>query len=128
MWYLLTRWLLVALSLVIAAWLIPGVVVESLYAALISAALLGLVNLVIRPILFVLTIPITVVTLGLFILVINGVLFWFVAGFVEGFAVSGFWAAIGGAFTVSVVSFIGNRLVRGEADNETTTPRVIEHR
>lgn len=112
--YLMSRWFLVAFALLLAAWLIPGVVIESLYISLVTAALLGLMNLIVRPVLLLLTIPITVMTLGLFILVLNGLVFWFVASFVEGFEVSGLLAAIGGALTVSVVSYIGDRALTAQ--------------
>lgn len=111
MFYLLTRWFLIALSLLVAAWIVPGVEITTLYIALIAAALLGVVNLIVRPVLILLTLPINILTLGLFILVINGLLFWFIASFVDGFNVAGFGSAFLGAVTVSVVSFLGNKLL-----------------
>ena len=108
---LISRLLITALALLLAAYLVPDIVVDSLYIALIAALILGLLNAVVRPILFVLTLPITIVTLGLFIFVLNALLFWFVASFVEGFAVNGFWAALFGSVIVSVVSTIGNKFI-----------------
>ncbi len=105
------RVLITALGLLIAAYVIPGIVVTSLYTAIISAIVLGLLNLIVRPILVVLTLPITIVTLGLFMFVINAGLFLFVASFVDGFAVDGFWIALLGSLVVSVVSAIGNKFV-----------------
>ena len=73
--------------------------------ALIAAVVLGLVNAVIRPILILLTLPATIITLGLFIFVINGLLFWFVGSYLQGFTVSGFWPGVFGAIVYSIVSW-----------------------
>lgn len=118
--YLVTRWFIVALSLLLAALIIPGVEVSGVYIALVTAALLGLVNIIIRPLLILLTIPVTVMTMGLFILVINALLFWFVSTFVEGFEVAGFLSALGGALIVSVVSYLGNRLLTEHYGSQQT--------
>jgi putative membrane protein len=107
----LAKWFISALALLATAYLFPGIVVESFLTALLVAALFGILNTVVRPVLILLTLPITVVTLGLFILVLNGFLFWFVASFVERFSVDGFVTAMFGALTVSVFSWIGNRLL-----------------
>ena len=93
------------------AYLVPSISVASFWTALIAALVLGLVNAVIRPVLILLTLPATVLTLGLFILVINGLLFWFVGSFVEGFRVGGFWAAFVGAILFSIVSWLLSALV-----------------
>ncbi|MEX1027574.1 MAG: phage holin family protein [Candidatus Paceibacterota bacterium] len=119
--YIISRWLLIALSLLVAAWLVTGVSIEGLYITLIAAALLGLINVVIRPILILLTLPINILTLGLFILVINSALFLFVASFVDGFTVDGFSSAFLGALVVSVVSFLGNRLLVSHTSNTNTS-------
>jgi putative membrane protein len=102
---LLLVWLINAVSLIAVAYLLPGISVESFVTALVAALVLGLVNAVIRPILVLLTLPVTLVTLGLFILVINGLLFWFVGSFIAGFVVSGLWAGILGALVYSIVSW-----------------------
>ncbi len=111
MLYILSRWFVVTLSLLVAAWLVPGVSITGLYIALVAAVLLGLVNLLIRPILILLTLPINILTLGLFVLVLNGLLFWFIASFVDGFRVDGFFPAVLGALVVSVVSYLVNKLL-----------------
>ncbi len=105
------RILITALALLIVARLIPTIQVEGFYAAIIAALVLGVLNLLVRPLLIILTLPITIVTLGFFIFVINALLFSFVASFVEGFAVQGFLAAFIGSFVVSVISTIGNRFI-----------------
>ncbi len=108
---LLTRFLLIVLAILLASYVVPGVSVDSLYTALIVALLLGTINLTLKPILFILTLPINIITLGLFTLIINALLFWFVASFVDGFNVSGFIAAFIGALVVSLVSSIGSRFL-----------------
>ena len=103
---LLARWLVNAGALLLVAYLYPGVQVNDFLAALIAALVLGLVNAVIRPILVILTLPVTILTLGLFIFVINGLLFWAVGSFWPGFHVAGFWAGFFGAIVYSVISWI----------------------
>src|SRR5438270_13482810 len=103
---LLVVWLINALALLALPYLVPSVQVDSIYTALVAAALLGLINTLIRPLLVLLTLPVTVLTLGLFIFVINGLLFWAVGSFVEGFRVDGFWAAVFGAIVYSLISWM----------------------
>lgn len=110
---IIVRWLITALALIGVAYLVDGIEVTSFTTALIVAVLLGFANILIKPILIILTLPINILTLGLFTLVINGFLFWFVASFVEGFEVDSIWVAILGAFLVSIFSFIGNKLFSG---------------
>ena len=109
--YLLARWAVNAAALLLVAYLYPGVSVESFFAALIAALVLGLVNAVIRPILIVLTLPATLLTLGLFIFVINALLFWLVAEIVQGFTVTGFGAALLGSILYSVITLITSWLL-----------------
>ena len=108
---IITKVLIVALALLFTAYIVPGIEVSSVYTAIVVAVILGVLNLIVRPILVVLTLPITIVTLGLFMFVINATLFLLVALFVEGFKVDGFWVAIWGSFIVSVVSTLGNKFV-----------------
>ncbi len=103
---LIIRWLINALILLLAAYLIPQITVESFYAALMTALVLGIVNALIRPIIIILTLPINILTLGLFTLVINGLLIMFVASFVKGFAVAGFWPAV----LLSLILWLGSWL------------------
>jgi putative membrane protein len=109
--YLLARWAVNAAALLLVAYLYPGVSVESFFAALIAALVLGLVNAVIRPILVILTLPATILTLGLFIFVINALLFWFVAEIVHGFKVTGFGAALLGSILYSVITLVSSWLL-----------------
>jgi putative membrane protein len=110
---LLLRWLLNAAALMLVAYLYPGVAVDSLGAAILAAIVLGLVNAVVRPILVVLTLPVTILTLGLFIFVINALLFWFVAKIVGGFHVDGFWAALIGSILYSILTLLTSWIVFG---------------
>jgi putative membrane protein len=105
----ITRILLTALALLVVAAYVPGIEVDGLYPALIAAIVLGLLNVIVKPILVILTFPITVITIGLFLLVINAALFWFAASFIDGFSVAGFWPALIGSVVVSLISTIGNR-------------------
>ena len=103
---LLLRWVVNAAALLLVAYLYTGVQVTTFLAALIAALVLGLVNAVIRPILVILTLPVTILTLGLFIFVINALLFWFVAEVVKGFTVTGFMAALIGSVLYSVITLV----------------------
>jgi putative membrane protein len=102
---LLITWLINAAALFALPFIMPSIKVENFSTALIAALLLGLVNTLIRPVLVLLTLPVTVLSLGLFIFVINGLLFWLVANFVRGFHVAGFWSAVGGAILYSIISW-----------------------
>jgi putative membrane protein len=102
---LLIAWLINAVTLFALPYLMHSIRVDSFATALIAALVLGLVNTLIRPILVLLTLPVTILTLGLFILIINGLLFWMVANFVSGFHVAGFWSALGGAILYSLISW-----------------------
>jgi putative membrane protein len=108
---ILIRWCINALALLAVAYLYSGVAVDGIFAALIAALVLGLVNAVIRPVLILLTLPVTLLTMGLFIFVINALLFWFVAEVVKGFTVTGFMAALIGSFMYSVITLLVNWLV-----------------
>ncbi|MEO7953034.1 MAG: phage holin family protein [Polaromonas sp.] len=100
---LILKWLLSAAALLAVAYLYSGVVVTSFTSALIAAAVLGALNTLVRPILVVLTLPVTVVTLGLFLFVVNALMFWAAAGLVSGLNVSGFGAALIGSLIYSVL-------------------------
>ena len=116
---LIAKWFISALSLLASEHLIEGISIESFYTALVIAFFLGLVNAVIRPILVVLTLPVTMLTLGLFIFVINGFLFWFLSTFIKGFDVDGLMPAIMGAIVVSVFSWIGNKFIVKDGGNNS---------
>ncbi|MDM0115286.1 phage holin family protein [Variovorax sp. J22R133] len=103
---LLFKWLLSALALLAVAYIYSGVQVVSFTSALIAAAVIGLLNMVVRPVLVVLTLPVTVVTLGLFLFVINALMFWAASGLLEGFHVNGFTAALIGSLIYSLLGLL----------------------
>jgi len=102
----LLRVLLNAVAVVVAAWVVPGVVISGPAAAIVAGLLLGVVNALVRPVLLLLTLPFTLLTLGLFIFVVNAICFALTAALVPGFRVSGFFAALVGSIVVSLVSWI----------------------
>ena len=102
---LLLVWLINAAALFALPYLFDSIRIDTFTTALVVALILSIVNTIIRPILFVLTLPITVLTLGLFIFVLNGLLLWFVASFVSGFSIAGFWPAVFGAIAYSLISW-----------------------
>lgn len=100
---LIVKWLLAACALLLVAYLYPGVQIQSFTSALIAAAVIGLFNALLRPVLVVLTLPVTVITLGLFLFVINALMFWAASGVLDGFFVAGFWAALLGSLIYSAL-------------------------
>lgn len=112
---MLLVWILNAVALWLVTLIVPGVTVKDELTAFIAAIVLGLVNTVIKPVLIVLTLPITVLTLGLFLLVINGLLFWAVGSLLPGFRVDGFWWGVLGAFVYSVLTWAFSSLLPAEA-------------
>jgi putative membrane protein len=103
---LILKWLLAACALLLVAYLYPGVKIQSFTSALIAAAVIGLFNTLLRPVLLVLTLPVTVVTLGLFLFVINALMFWAASGVLAGFFVAGFWAALLGSLIYSALMLV----------------------
>jgi putative membrane protein len=108
---LILLWLLNALALLAVAYLLPSVKLQGFGSALIAALTLGLVNTLIRPVLFILTLPISVLTLGLFYLVLNGLLFWGVGHVLAGFEVGGFWSGVFGGLLYGLISWLLSYLI-----------------
>ena len=108
---ILVRWLLLAGALLLVAHLYPGVVVGSFTSALIAALVLGLLNTLLRPVLVLLTLPVTVLSLGLFLFVINALMFWAAASLLDGLAVNGFWAALIGSLIYSLCGMVIDLLI-----------------
>lgn len=108
---LLFRWLINAIALLAVAGVVPGFGVDSFYTALIAALVLGLANALIRPILLILTLPINILTLGLFTFIINAMLLKMVSGLVSGFHVTGFLPAVFGSLLISIVSWLLNSFI-----------------
>jgi len=108
------RLLFTTLGLLLIAEFVPGITIEGFYSAVIAAIVIALLNIFIRPILFILTLPINIITLGFFSFVINAALFLFAASFLDGFSVSSFWYALLGSLLLSIVSSIGNRWIKAK--------------
>ena len=103
---LILKWLLSAAALLGVAYIYGGVAVASFGTAMVAALIIGLMNMLVRPILVVLTIPVTLLTLGLFLFVINALMFWAASGLVSGFQVNGFWAALLGSLIYSALGVV----------------------
>ncbi|MDE2092905.1 MAG: phage holin family protein [Burkholderiales bacterium] len=103
---IIVRWLLLAAALLLVAYLYPGVSIKSFGSAMLAAFVLGLFNTLLRPILVLLTLPVTLITLGLFLFVINALMFYFAASVLDGFHVSGFGAALIGSLLYSLCGMV----------------------
>lgn len=114
---LLTLWLINAIALLALPYLLSSISIDSFLTAMIVAVVLGFVNTVIRPILLLLTLPVTIISLGFFIFIINGLMFWAVASIFDGFHVAGFWSAVFGAMLYSLISWALSTLIL--KNNET---------
>lgn len=111
---LLLRWLILTLAILAAAYLIKGIEVAGFGSALLAAAILGILNAFLRPILLILTLPINILTLGLFTFVINAFLLRLVSMVIDGFVVQGFFPALVGSLVISVTSWLLNSLIRDD--------------
>jgi putative membrane protein len=108
----IARLLINMIAILIISYLFPKMIwVDGFWAALLTAFLLGIVNAIVRPILVFFTFPLTLLTFGLFLLVINGLMLWLVAALVRGFHVDGFWGAVFGSILISIVSWILSRFL-----------------
>lgn len=125
---IIMRWLVITVAILLASMLIPGIQVDSLSTALIAAGVLGLINVFIKPVLIILTLPLNVLTLGLFSFIINAFLLKLVTWFVSGFEVSGFFAALLGALVISLVNWLTNRFIvtGGSGPNRPDKPDYID--
>ena len=112
-------WLINAAALMALPYLMHSVEVSSIGTALIAALVLGLVNTLIRPVLVILTLPVTLVSMGLFILVINALLFWLVSNVVDGFQVAGFWSAFLAAILYRIISWALSTLLLSDKDGNS---------
>jgi len=109
---ILLKWLITAAAILITAYLLPGVSISGLWAALWLAVFLGIINIVIKPILIIFTLPINILTLGLFTFVINALLILLASSVIKGFEVSGFLAALGFSIVLSAISYVLNSLFK----------------
>jgi putative membrane protein len=109
------RWFVTAVAVFVAAWIVPGIDYSNFTGLAFASLLLGIINAMVRPVLLILCLPLILVTMGLFILVLNALLLWFVSGILPGssFTVSGFWAAFWGGLVISIVSWLLSAFFRG---------------
>jgi len=103
---LLIRWIVLTAAILAASYLLEGIAVTSFWSALAAAAILGVLNVILRPIILILTLPVNILTLGLFTFVINAALLMLVSGLIPGFDVRGFWPALWGSIIISIVSWL----------------------
>ena len=115
---LFARWLVLTGSIMAVSYLLDGIYVSGFFSALFAAAILGILNTLFRPILFILTLPINIMTLGLFPFVLNALLLMMVSGVISGFVVYGFWSAVFGSLLISLVSWILTSLIGERGRNE----------
>ncbi len=111
---LLLVWILNAVALLAVTWLLPSIELAGFGSALAAALMLGLINTLVRPVLAILTLPLTVLTLGLFYLVLNALLFWLASALLPGFHVGGFFAALVGAVLYGVIAWMLSALIPGK--------------
>ncbi len=120
---IIVRWIISALGVLIISYLFDGIQVDGVGWAFIAALFFGIFNALIRPVLLLLTLPINVLTLGLFTLVINGLMLWLTGKLLAGFSVHGFWTAIGGALILSLISMAASGLIGGKGKVEVIEMR-----
>jgi putative membrane protein len=117
----LLRWLVLTAAVLAASWLLDGIRVDGLFSALLAAATLGILNALLRPLIILLTLPINILTLGLFTFVINALMLKIVSEVIPGFTVHGFWTAVAGALIVGAVSWLLNAFVGGRGRVQRTS-------
>jgi putative membrane protein len=108
---LLIRWLIVTVAIILASYLLDGIEIKNFFSAFFAAAALGILNALFRPILIVLTLPINILTLGLFTFLINALMLKMASGIIPGFEVHGFWTAIFGSLIISTISWLLNAFI-----------------
>ena len=111
---LLLVWILNAVDLLVVAYVLPGIVVASFWSAMWAALVLGLINMLVKPLFVLLTLPITIVTVGLFLFVVNALMFWLAGSILKGFQVNGFWWALIGALLYSLISGFLTNLINNK--------------
>jgi putative membrane protein len=115
----LLRWLVLTAAVLTASWLLEGIRVAGIFPALLAAALLGILNAILRPLLILLTLPLNILTLGLFTFVINALMLMIVSSVIPGFDVRGFWTAVLGALIIGAISWLMNRFIGSRGRVET---------
>ncbi len=123
---IITRWLVITVAILMASYFVPGIRVDTLSTAVIAACVLGLINVFIRPVVVLLTLPLSILTLGLFYFFINAFLLKLAAYFVSGFEVSGIFAAFFGSLVISLVSWLANSFIATHKIVRTDDPDYID--
>jgi putative membrane protein len=113
---IITRWLIITAAILIASSLVPGIQVDSVLTAILAAGVLGLINVFIKPVLLILTLPLSILTLGVFTFFINALLLELVSYFVNGFRIDGFLSAFLGALIISVFTWFANYFINSRAE------------
>ncbi len=124
----LLRWAVLTAAVLAASWLLDGILVDGIFPALLAAGLLGLLNAFFRPILIVLTLPVNIVTLGLFTFLINALMLKIVSEMIPGFEVRGFWTAVIGALVIGLASWLLNLFIGGRGRVERTSTIDLQKR
>ena len=125
---IITRWLIITVAILIASYFVPGIKVDALSTAVVAACVLGLINVFIRPVVVLLTLPLSILTLGLFYFFINAFLLELVSYFVTGFVVRDFFSAFFGSLIISIVSWLANSFIANHKTEKPDDPDFIDLR
>jgi len=128
MLYIITRWLIITVAILLASQFVPGIKVDTLSTAVIAACVLGLINIFVRPVLVLLTLPLSILTLGLFYFFLNAFMLELVSYFVTGFVVRDFFSAFFGSLIISIVSWVANSFIANHKIDKKDDPDYIDLR
>jgi putative membrane protein len=128
MLYIITRWLIITVAILLASQFVPGIKVDTLSTAVIAACVLGLINIFVRPVLVLLTLPLSILTLGLFYFFLNAFMLELVSYFVTGFVVRDFFSAFFGSLIISIVSWVANSFIANHKIDKPDDPEYIDLR
>jgi putative membrane protein len=126
MLYIITRWLIITVAILLASQFVPGIKVDTLSTAVIAACVLGLINIFVRPVLVLLTLPLSILTLGLFYFFLNAFMLELVSYFVKGFVVRDFFSAFLGSLVISFVSWLANSFIYNHKIDKPDDPEYID--
>lgn len=118
---LFVRWLMLTVAIMAAAYLLPGITVDGVFSAFFAAATLGILNALLRPLLLLLTLPLNILTLGLFTFVINALMLMMASGVIPGFHIAGFWSAVFGSLIIGVISWLLTSMINDQGKMEVIT-------
>jgi putative membrane protein len=118
---LIVRWLMLTVAIMAAAYLLPGIEVSGVFSAFFAAVILGILNALLRPLLLLLTLPLNILSLGLFTFVINALMLMMASGVISGFHIAGFWSAVFGSLIIGVVSWLLTSMINDQGKMEIIT-------